>query len=231
MRRLQAAAALLILICACSKEPPERAPVASSVSASSSASPIGAQAAADDPEPPTAQPDAEAVLHADFNADKTTTLEMNITTLVDSTSGLTGFNSTVAGTASSLDDRLTRLGAKVSDSEVTIRLSGAVLFDFDSDRIRADAERMLLDVGEVLEAYPKRPVRVEGHTDSVASDAYNQKLSERRAAAVASWFTRHGIESSRLRAAGFGESRPVADNGTAEGRQQNRRVEIVVEKH
>ena len=111
-----------------------------------------------------------------------------------------------------------------------IRLSGSVLFDFDSDAIRPDAERTLSEVAEVLQAYPGRPVRIEGHTDSIASDAYNQALSERRAAAVKRWLAARGVEAGRMTAAGFGESRPAADNATAAGRQKNRRVEIVVER-
>lgn len=63
-----------------------------------------------------------------------------------------------------------------------------------------------------------------------ASDAYNQKLSERRAASVVDWLIAHGVKAKRLEAVGWGESRPVGDNGTPEGRQQNRRVDVVIEK-
>jgi outer membrane protein OmpA-like peptidoglycan-associated protein len=73
-------------------------------------------------------------------------------------------------------------------------------------------------------------VRIEGHTDSVASDDYNQKLSERRAASVRAWLAAKGVEGGRLTPRGFGEAKPVADNGTAEGRQRNRRVEVIIEK-
>jgi len=73
-------------------------------------------------------------------------------------------------------------------------------------------------------------VRVEGHTDSVTSDAYNQQLSERRADAVRTWLESHGVAAGRLTTVGYGESKPVADNGTVAGRQQNRRVEIVIDK-
>ena len=86
------------------------------------------------------------------------------------------------------------------------------------------------EVAEVVKGYARRPVRVEGHTDSVASDDYNQKLSERRAEAVRAWLAAKGIEPSRLQTRGFGESKPVADNATPEGRQKNRRVEVIIEK-
>jgi len=96
--------------------------------------------------------------------------------------------------------------------------------------VRPDAERTLAEVAEVIKSYAKRPVRIEGHTDSVASDEYNQKLSERRAASVQAWLAGKGIEAARLTPRGFGETKPVADNGTAEGRQRNRRVEVIIEK-
>lgn len=191
-----------------------------------------------DPEPPDAQGRAETAAAAAWNRDKTAPLAeartarltMRIGTLVDRTGRIGGGAGRIARTEGSLDQRLERLGAEVSDTEVRIRLSGSVLFDFDSDAIRPDAERTLTEVAEVLQAYPGRPVRIEGHTDSIASDAYNQALSERRAAAVKTWLAGHGVEAGRLATAGFGESRPAADNATATGRQQNRRVEIVVER-
>jgi len=191
-----------------------------------------------DPEPPDAQELAESVLNAPFNADKIgslaagrrTRLVMHITTLVDRTTGITGFATTLAPEKATLQDRLSALGAKETATEVTIRLPGAILFDFDSSAVRPDAERTLGEVVKVLKSYSGRPVRVEGHTDSIASEAYNQKLSEARAASVAAWLTAHGIAKSRLRTGGWGETRPVADNSTAEGRQRNRRVEIIIEK-
>jgi outer membrane protein OmpA-like peptidoglycan-associated protein len=182
-----------------------------------------------DPEPPGAQALAESVAYAPFNSDKTTRLKMRISRLVDRTSGIEGFASGLAADDASLDDRLDALGAEVSETEVTIRLAGSVLFDFDSDAIRADAARSLEEVVAVIQTYSGRPVRVEGHTDAIASESYNQKLSERRARSVAEWFEKHGVDSSRMKTRGFGESQPVADNSTADGRQLNRRVEIVIE--
>jgi outer membrane protein OmpA-like peptidoglycan-associated protein len=198
----------------------------------------GAAAPWSDPEPPGAQGIAEQAVSAPWNQDKvtpltassTTTLMMGITTLVDTKTGLEGFRTALAPTATTLDQRLTRLGAEVTGTEITIRLPGSVLFDFDSAQIRPDAERTLAEVAEVIKGYPGRPVRIEGHTDSVASDDYNQKLSERRAASVRAWLAAKRVEGSRLTPRGFGETKPVADNGTAEGRQRNRRVEVIIEK-
>jgi len=206
------------------------APVASPLPAGGAAATGTANAPWIDPEPPGAQEIAEQVVAAPWNQDKVTQLTMSITTLVDTKTGLQGFRSEVAPAATSLDQRLTRLGAEVTGTEVTIRLPGSVLFDFDSAQIRPDAERTLAEVAEVIKGYPKRPVRIEGHTDSVASDDYNQKLSERRAASVRAWLAGKDVDGARLAPHGFGETRPVADNGTAEGRQRNRRVEVIIEK-
>jgi outer membrane protein OmpA-like peptidoglycan-associated protein len=184
-----------------------------------------------DPEPPDAHARAEAVVDAEWNRAKTTTLEMHITTLdPGSTTGIQGFRTAVVAADTSLDDRLTRLQAEVTGTEITIRLPGSVLFDFDSAKIRPDAERTLAEVAEVVKSYKARPVRVEGHTDSVASDDYNLKLSERRAEAVRAWLAGRGADKARLTTKGHGEGRPVADNGTAEGRQKNRRVEVIIAK-
>jgi outer membrane protein OmpA-like peptidoglycan-associated protein len=191
---------------------------------------IGAPLEWIDPEPPGAQEIAEQVLSAPWNETKVTQLTMSITTLVDRTTGLQGFQTGLAPAGTTLDQRLSRLGAEVTGTEVTIRLPGSVLFDFDSAQIRPDAERTLAEVAEVIKGYPRRPVRIEGHTDSVASDDYNQKLSDRRAASVRAWLVARGLEGTRLATRGFGETRPVADNATAEGRQRNRRVEVIIEK-
>jgi outer membrane protein OmpA-like peptidoglycan-associated protein len=183
-----------------------------------------------DPEPPEAQAVAEQVVGAPWNRDKSTRLKMHITSLVDHTTGIVGFESALRQETSTIEERLERLGAEVGEQEVTIRLPGSVLFDFDSADIRPDAERTLSELLGVLEAWPERPVRIEGHTDSIASDEYNQALSERRAGSVRDWLVGRGISGDRLTTVGFGESRPVADNSSAAGRQLNRRVEVVIGK-
>jgi outer membrane protein OmpA-like peptidoglycan-associated protein len=110
-----------------------------------------------------------------------------------------------------------------------IRLRG-VNFDFDKDAIRPDAEPILDEaatlLADALRDCPNNRVSVEGHTDAVGTDAYNQGLSERRAQAVLEYLTRQGVPSSQLSSKGFGESAPIATNETSEGRALNRRVEL-----
>lgn len=103
-----------------------------------------------------------------------------------------------------------------------------ILFAVDSDRIRPESTPTLAEIGRMLQDHPDLRIGIEGHTDSDGDEAYNLDLSERRAAAVKAFMTaEYGIEGSRLETAGFGESRPAADNATPEGKQENRRVELV----
>jgi outer membrane protein OmpA-like peptidoglycan-associated protein len=101
-----------------------------------------------------------------------------------------------------------------------------VNFDFDKSNIRADARPVLDEAIATLKAEGGVAVIAEGHTDSKGTDAYNQRLSERRASSVKDYLVRGGIPSSRIRTVGYGESRPVASNDTEDGRAQNRRVEL-----
>lgn len=101
-------------------------------------------------------------------------------------------------------------------------------FDFNKATLRADAITKLDNAAKVMNDNPSIKVNIEGHTDSVGSDAYNQGLSERRSSAVVSYLVSKGIDGSRLMSAGYGESRPVASNDTDEGRAQNRRVDLTV---
>ncbi len=103
-----------------------------------------------------------------------------------------------------------------------------VNFDFDKSDIRADARPILDEAVSTLKEYTQITLSVEGHTDSVGTDAYNQKLSERRAKAAAEYLAAGGIDRRRTSVEGFGESKPVATNDTAEGRAQNRRVELKI---
>lgn len=221
-------AVLLALALACGRA---EVPAPTTGTTPASAAPVAAPPVAfDDPEPPDAQARAEAVVNEPYNRNKTTKLVMKMTPIVARTSEVQGLAIGLVPREDKIEDRLARLGAKVTETEVVIQLPGAILFDFDSAEIRPDAERALTDVAEVIRSYANRPVRVEGHTDSMADDEYNQKLSERRAASVAAWLGSHGIETSRVRTAGFGEKRPVASNDTSDGRQRNRRVEVVIAK-
>ncbi len=103
-----------------------------------------------------------------------------------------------------------------------------VNFDFDKSNIRADARPVLDEAINILTHQGGIAVIAEGHTDSRGTDAYNQKLSERRAASVRDYLVKGGVSSSRIQTVGFGESKPVASNNTDEGRAQNRRVELRV---
>lgn len=101
-----------------------------------------------------------------------------------------------------------------------------VNFDNDQAILRADAIAILDEAVTVLKRYPGLQVEIAGHTDSASSDAHNLDLSDRRAKAVMEYFVGKGVETSRLSAKGYGEAQPVADNGSADGRAKNRRVEL-----
>jgi outer membrane protein OmpA-like peptidoglycan-associated protein len=101
-----------------------------------------------------------------------------------------------------------------------------VLFDFDRATIRPDAAPVLEPLLAMLQTDPSMNIDIEGHTDWIGSDAYNQGLSQRRAQAVVNWLVSRGIARERISAVGQGESEPVATNDTAAGRQLNRRVEV-----
>lgn len=102
-----------------------------------------------------------------------------------------------------------------------------LLFDFDKATIKEDMIPQLEQAKKILNEDPEATFTVSGHTCSIGTDAYNQKLSERRAAAVKGWLVNNGIGAARLEEVGYGEARPKYDNGTMEGRKLNRRVEIV----
>ncbi|MCS6991585.1 MAG: OmpA family protein [Chitinophagales bacterium] len=102
----------------------------------------------------------------------------------------------------------------------------AINFETGSDKIRPASFKVLDEIVDIMNRYPHTKWSIEGHTDNVGDDARNMDLSTRRAAAVKNYFISKGISADRLQSAGFGETRPIADNKTAEGRAQNRRTEI-----
>ncbi|OLF55110.1 OmpA family protein [Pseudomonas chlororaphis] len=111
-----------------------------------------------------------------------------------------------------------------------VRVELDVKFDFDKSVVKPNSYADIKNLADFMKQYPQTTTVVEGHTDSVGPDAYNQKLSERRANAVKQVLTsQYGVESSRVQSVGYGESRPVADNATEAGRAVNRRVEAQVE--
>jgi outer membrane protein OmpA-like peptidoglycan-associated protein len=103
-----------------------------------------------------------------------------------------------------------------------------VLFDFNKYTLKPGAREKLAKVAGILLAYPGLKVQLEGHTDSVGTDEYNLKLSDQRAGAVREYLVSQAVSTANLTAVGFGKASPVASNDTAAGRQQNRRVEMVV---
>ncbi|TRW15361.1 OmpA family protein [Glacieibacterium frigidum] len=122
---------------------------------------------------------------------------------------------------------------QTDDQSIVVDLPADVLFDFDKASLRTDAEASLRKVADLLESYPTAPVKVNGHTDAKGSDDYNDRLSLDRANTVAAWLKRRGDRAISI--AGLGERQPVAENATAgggdnpDGRQRNRRVEIVIQ--
>src|SRR2546426_1978239 len=129
------------------------------------------------------------------------------------------------------------LEVKESATEVRIDLAADVLFDFDKADILPKAQATLKQAADIIRQKAKGTVRLEGHTDAVGSDAHNQKLSEQRAEAVKSWFIgKEGLQNMSFVTKGYGASRPVAPNkkpdgsDDREGRQKNRRVEIIIKK-
>ena len=141
----------------------------------------------------------------------------------------------IEGMTLGVEGALADLGAKVTEKEIKIALSGDILFDFDKDTLRPDAFPTLEKVAAVLAEYPDAPVLIEGHTDSKGKDKYNQNLSERRANSVRTWFVDNaGVAAGRIKTKGWGEAKPAVPNekpdgsDDPDGRQKNRRVEITI---
>src|SRR6202790_267142 len=103
-----------------------------------------------------------------------------------------------------------------------------VLFDTGSYTLKPGAREKLAKISGILLAHPGLTLQIEGHTDSVGTDDFNQQLSERRADSVRDFLAEQGVAASSITAHGFGKTQPVATNDTANGRQRNRRVELVV---
>ncbi len=132
-----------------------------------------------------------------------------------------------AFSAAALAAELSELKAKQTERGIVVTL-GDVLFDVDRSELKPAAMTDLNRLADLLAAEPRRAVLIEGHTDSTGTAGHNDELSRQRADAVASVLTRRGINPSRITTRGFGSSSPLASNETNAGRQENRRVEIVV---
>jgi outer membrane protein OmpA-like peptidoglycan-associated protein len=132
-----------------------------------------------------------------------------------------------------LAGRVQALQVRETATETRIELPADILFDFDKADIRRAAEPALAQAAEIIRQGAKGTVRIEGHTDAKGASAYNAKLSQRRAAAVQKWLVDREAVKGRFASSGFGAQRPVAPNtrpdgsDDPEGRQKNRRVEIV----
>lgn len=146
----------------------------------------------------------------------------------------------VGGTAGAvigqrMDKKAKELDEELEDAEIVrvgegikVTFASGLLFDFDAANLRPAAERDLAEFSLSMEEFKDAQLLIVGHTDSKGSEAYNQGLSERRAASAAEYLVGQGTAASRLTAVGKGESEPVVPNETAEGREQNRRVEVAI---
>jgi OOP family OmpA-OmpF porin len=134
----------------------------------------------------------------------------------------------------STDEAIGALGGEVTDRGIEVALPDSVLFDFGSAALRPESSQQLSLIAGLAAAFPDAPLTIGGHADSVGSDADNQLLSQNRAAVVAQALSTLGVDTDRMTATGFGESRPVAPNTNPDGsdnpvgRQLNRRVEVLV---
>jgi len=126
-----------------------------------------------------------------------------------------------------LHQELASLQAQQTDRGLVLTL-GDVLFETGKAELRPGALRNLYPLVTFLQKYPERRVGIEGHTDSVGSEAYNLDLSQRRAEAVRDFLLQNGVGAAQLTTRGYGKASPVASNDTLEGRQQNRRVELII---
>jgi len=111
---------------------------------------------------------------------------------------------------------------------IVVEFSSAVLFGFDKSNLSYDAKTSLNKLVIVLNTYPDTDIQVQGHTDSQGSEAYNKKLSVRRASAVSDYLRNNGISSNRISIIGYGETMPKYTNNTEDGQSQNRRVEFLI---
>ncbi len=146
----------------------------------------------------------------------------------------------VGGTAGAIignrmDQQAAELSKEIPGAEVErvgegilVTFDSGILFDYDSATVKPAARDNLRNLAQSLEKYPGTNVMLVGHTDADGSDAYNQGLSERRASSAAAFLATQGVPRARIDATGRGEAEPVASNDTAQGKAQNRRVEIAI---
>jgi outer membrane protein OmpA-like peptidoglycan-associated protein len=141
---------------------------------------------------------------------------------------LSGCQSTPKGLSAEQVALLKSHGFQWTDEGWELGLSGKVLFDTDSEVVSGTSAEQLTKITQALLGVGIQQVRLEGHTDNVGQPAYNQALSLRRAQTVATVMQSAGMDANLIASHGLGQSKPIADNATAEGRSENRRVSIIV---
>ncbi|MCG7981394.1 MAG: OmpA family protein [Candidatus Thiodiazotropha lotti] len=129
-----------------------------------------------------------------------------------------------------LRQRLANTGVSVTreGDNIILNLPGNITFEVDKTDVKADFVEILDSVALVLNEYKSTMIEVAGHTDSTGSESYNQLLSQQRAQSVSKLLNRNGVAGVRIDTVGYGESRPIANNSSPSGRQQNRRVELTL---
>lgn len=130
--------------------------------------------------------------------------------------------------AEDLQDKLPNARVERVGEGIQVTFDSGILFDVDSDALRAEARSNLQALATSLQDYPGTQVLVVGHTDDTGTDAHNQRLSERRAGSARTFLLGAGLPSDRVEARGLGESEPLVPNESAAARQQNRRVEVAI---
>jgi outer membrane protein OmpA-like peptidoglycan-associated protein len=130
--------------------------------------------------------------------------------------------------AAEMKRRLPDAAIERQGDKLYVALPSGILFDTDKAVVRPNASGSIATAADVLKKYPDTYITVEGHTDSTGSAEHNQKLSGRRADAVRDLLVEGGVPAARLSVKGYGETDPIADNSTAEGRQANRRVQLEI---
>lgn len=121
-------------------------------------------------------------------------------------------------------------GAKVEriGEGIKITFDSGILYDVNSASLKPEASENIAKLAKVLNKYPDTEILIEGHTDNTGDDKYNQELSVKRAESVSGYLKQQSIKSSRITTTGYGELQPLQSNETAEGRTQNRRVEVAI---
>ena len=130
--------------------------------------------------------------------------------------------------ARELDEELEGATVERVGEGIKVTFDSGILFGFDSYELTSQAKENIREMAETLKKYEDTNILVEGHTDNIGKESYNQRLSERRAQAVANYAKSLGVDRSRIETRGYGEEQPVAENATEAGRAQNRRVEVAI---